>query len=49
MNEPLREYLRSVSKAGVYESTGHFTVDVQKRRMKLRENQFLDPTHSILR
>ena len=48
MNPSLRQYLSSVSKAGVFESTGRFTVDVQKRRMKLRENLFLHPTHAIL-
>lgn len=44
----LRSYLKTVSEAGSYESSGRFTVDVEKRRMKLRLNQFHDPTHYLL-
>lgn len=47
MNADLLGFLQGVSRAGAYESTGTFTVDVVKMRMKLR-SQFLHPTHSIL-
>ena len=48
MNAELKEFLQGVSRKGVFESTGCFTVDVEKMRMKLRQNQFLHPTHAIL-
>lgn len=48
MNTDLWDFLKTVSQAGEYDSTGHFTVDVHKRRTKLRANLLLDPTHVIL-
>jgi hypothetical protein len=48
MNADLQEFLKGLSRKGVYESTGGFTVDMVKMRMKLRQNQFLHPTHAIL-
>ena len=48
MNPDLQDFLKGVSRKGVFESTGCFTVDIVKMRMKLRQNQFLHPTHSIL-
>lgn len=48
MNADLQDFLKGVSRKGVFESTGCFTVDIEKMRMKLRENQFLHPTHAIL-
>lgn len=48
MNTDLWDFLKTVSQAGEYDSTGHFTVDVHKRRMKLRANLLLDPTHAVL-
>lgn len=48
MAQTLRAYLNEVAKEGAFDSQGRFTVDVQRRRMKLREHLFTDPTHYLL-
>lgn len=48
MNQSLHSYLNTVSRAGTLESKGHFTVDIHNKRMKIRQNQLLSPTHYLL-
>ena len=48
MENSLRSYLTSVSNAGTLDSRGHFTVDIQKKRMKIRQNQLSKPIHYLL-